>query len=178
MLYPSPFGPIYLKSFQGSIIFCNWMSPDCLGKLLKIELIAGNQQTSSEDAGVLNEAIDQLTQYFSGVRKEFDLPLTLIGTEFQKKVWQLLPSVAYGSTISYKELSQRFGNPKAVRAIARACGANPLAIILPCHRIVASGGKVGGYTGGIDKKLALLSLEQSFLPEDDLTLFSHSKNNN
>lgn len=87
------------------------------------------------------------------------LPLDLHGTSFQMSVWKDMLSIPAGTTRSYSEVARRIGRPKAFRAVARACGANPVPIVVPCHRVVASGGKLGGYTGGIEKKIALLASE-------------------
>jgi AraC family transcriptional regulator of adaptative response/methylated-DNA-[protein]-cysteine methyltransferase len=94
-----------------------------------------------------------------GKRLEEDLPLVLHGTPFQVSVWKEMLKIPAGSTRSYAEIARRIGRPKAFRAVAQACGANPIPIVVPCHRVVASGGKLGGYTGGIEKKLSLLAAE-------------------
>ena len=94
-----------------------------------------------------------------GKRLEEELPLVLHGTPFQVSVWKEMLKIPAGSTRSYGEVARRIGRPKAFRAVAQACGANPVPIVVPCHRVVASGGKLGGYTGGIEKKLALLANE-------------------
>lgn len=159
ILYHSPFGPLGLISYQGCLIYCNWISDDCKFKKDSIEKLIKIETESPEDVAVLKQTIGQLNEYFLGSRHEFHLPLKLIGTPFQRTVWNLISSVAYGSTITYKELTELYENPKAIRAVAQACGANPIAVIIPCHRIVATNGKTGGYTGGLDKKIALLSLE-------------------
>lgn len=88
-----------------------------------------------------------------------DLPLDLQGTDFQLRVWKEMLRIPAGSTRSYAEVARQIGRPTAYRAVAQACGANPVPIVVPCHRVVASGGKLGGYTGGIDRKLALLASE-------------------
>ncbi len=107
----------------------------------------------------LREAARQLDQYFAGRRTEFSLPLAPAGTEFQRSVWLSLPDIPYGEVISYAELAGWVGRPTAYRAVGQANGANPLAIFLPCHRVVASGGAIGGYGGGLDVKRQLLALE-------------------
>ena len=109
--------------------------------------------------GIVGEACRQLDEYFRGTRKEFDLPLALQGTPFQKAVWHRLTEIPYGETISYAELAQRVGNPKACRAVGTANGANPLPIVIPCHRVIATGGGLGGYAGGLPMKRQLLDLE-------------------
>ena len=104
-------------------------------------------------------AKNQLDEYFAGQRQEFTLPLKPAGTEFQQKVWQQLLLIPYGTTISYQEVANRLGDPKCIRAAARANGQNPIAIIIPCHRVIGSGGEMTGYAGGIQRKKDLLTLE-------------------
>lgn len=101
----------------------------------------------------------QLDEYFCGKRQNFDVPLALYGTPFQIKVWQTLLGIAYGQTISYKTLAERLGKPTAFRACANANGKNPISLIVPCHRVIASDGTLGGYTGGVDIKRTLLGIE-------------------
>ncbi len=113
----------------------------------------------TEDAKPFLEAIRQLRAYFHGELKEFDLPLAMEGTAFQLSVWQSLCAIPYGTTISYGELADRIGNPKAMRAVGLANGSNPIAIIVPCHRVIGSNGKLTGYGGGLPIKEKLLALE-------------------
>lgn len=108
---------------------------------------------------VLKQAEVELEEYFAGQRKDFTLPLAAKGTEFQRKVWQALCEIPYGEAISYQELANRVGNPKAVRAVGTANGKNPLSIVVPCHRVVGKDGKLTGYAGGVERKLRLLNLE-------------------
>ncbi len=103
----------------------------------------------------------QLKEYFNHKRKEFDLPLEIIGTDFQKKVWKQLLKIPFGKTISYKELALRLGNLKSIRAAAKANGANPLPIVIPCHRVLGADGNLVGYGSGLDVKEKLLQLEGS-----------------
>ena len=120
-----------------------------------------NDLDSKEPAqSLLLTAIDQLDEYIDGRRDTFDLPLDLsLGTSFQQQVWQALQEIKHGETISYATLAQRVGNPKGFRAVANANSKNPFSIVVPCHRVIASDGKLGGYTGGLDKKEYLLALE-------------------
>lgn len=114
---------------------------------------------NAEQNLILN-TIEKLAEYQTGKRTKFELPLDIsIGTEFQQKVWQALLDIEYGQTISYAKLAQTIGQPNAYRAVANANGKNPITIIIPCHRVIASDGGLGGYTGGIDKKSILLSHE-------------------
>ena len=101
----------------------------------------------------------QLKEYFDGERKEFDLPLEIEGTEFHKRVWKELEKIPYGKTISYKELAIRLGDEKVIRASAKANGANPLPIVIPCHRVIGSDGSLVGFGGGLKIKEQLLTLE-------------------
>jgi methylated-DNA-[protein]-cysteine S-methyltransferase len=109
--------------------------------------------------GPVGEAIRQLREYFAGKRVEFDLPLAPEGTAFQRGVWRQLQEIPYGETISYGELARRVGNPKASRAVGSANGANPLPIVIPCHRVIAGDGSLGGFGGGLPTKQTLLDLE-------------------
>jgi len=109
--------------------------------------------------GPVAEASRQLREYFAGRRNEFDLPLTPQGTEFQRTVWDRLQEIPYGETISYGELAKRIGNPKASRAVGAANGSNPIPIVIPCHRVIGSTGRLTGFGGGLPTKEALLALE-------------------
>jgi len=102
----------------------------------------------------------QLNEYFERKRRDFTLPLNPQGTPFQKEIWKTLLTIPYGTTISYAKEAEIFGNPKAIRAVANANGRNPIAILIPCHRVIASSGGLGGYSGGIEKKEFLLRLEK------------------
>jgi len=109
---------------------------------------------------VLQEVISQLSEYFSGQRSSFDVPLDLAhGTAFQQAVWQVLLKIPQGGTVSYGEVSQRIGKPAAVRAVGAAVGRNPVSIIVPCHRVLGASGAITGYAGGLARKTALLKLE-------------------
>ncbi|MGQ8366558.1 methylated-DNA--[protein]-cysteine S-methyltransferase [Glaciecola sp. 1036] len=106
-------------------------------------------------------ACAQLAEYFAGSRKRFDLPLAPRGTDFQKNVWQHLCKVEYGNTASYLDIATAIGNVKACRAVGAANGKNPIAIVVPCHRIIGATGKLTGYAGGLSRKSFLLQLEQA-----------------
>jgi len=105
------------------------------------------------------EVIRQLQAYFSGELKEFNVPLAMEGTEFQLRVWNALRAIPYGETISYAQLAERIGNPKAVRAVGLANGSNPIPIIVPCHRVIGGNGSLTGFGGGLSTKKRLLELE-------------------
>ena len=116
-----------------------------------------------QDKTPFGEVIRQLQAYFRGELKEFDLPLALGGTEFQLRVWNSLRTIPYGETISYGQLAERIGNPKAVRAVGLANGSNPIPIIIPCHRVIGSDGSLTGFGGGLSTKKMLLELESKQL---------------
>ncbi len=117
-------------------------------------------QLQNSDHPLLIRLEAELSEYFAGERDRFTLPLNPAGTPFQKQVWETLLTIPYGTTISYASEAERFGNPKAIRAVANANGRNPIAILIPCHRVIATGGGLGGYSGGIEKKEFLLRLER------------------
>jgi len=108
---------------------------------------------------LIKKTAAQLTEYFAGKRTEFDLPLVPSGTEFQRSAWQALLTIPYGKTRSYGEIAAQIGNPKACRAVGMANNRNPIAIIIPCHRVIGSNGSLVGYGGGLDVKRFLLDLE-------------------
>lgn len=112
------------------------------------------------DGTTLKEPAEQLAAYFAGKRRRFDVPLAPHGTPFQQEVWRALCDIPYGETTSYGELAERIGRPKAVRAVGLANGSNPIAIIIPCHRVIGSNGSLTGYGGGLATKRALLELER------------------
>lgn len=147
--------------------YYNFASP--VGDLLlgeennELTLLAFNKERREEGSApssFLQEVEKQLTEYFAGKRREFDLVLKPPGTDFQKRVWQELLTVPYGETISYKEIAEQIGSPKAYRAVGLANNRNPLAIIIPCHRVIGTDGTLVGYGGGLKVKRFLLDLEK------------------
>lgn len=114
-----------------------------------------------QDTELLIKAAAELTEYFDGKRKVFDLPLSMHGTGFQKKVWECLLQIPYGETRTYKEIAAMTGNAKACRAVGMANHSNPVSIVVPCHRVIGSDGKLTGYAGGLELKEKLLLLEQN-----------------
>ena len=109
---------------------------------------------------LLRDAMQQLTRYFAGDLRAFTLPLDLHGTAFQCRVWQALQEIAAGATLRYGDIASRIGAPTAARAVGAAVGRNPLSVIVPCHRVLGAAGTLTGYAGGLDRKVALLDLEQ------------------
>ena len=151
----SPIGPITLASDGGKLtglyMEVSWHPP-------KEELLG--QRADAADDDVLVKAAGQLESYFAGQLTDFDLPLELQGTGFQRTVWDHLRDIPYGETISYGELARRIGQPTASRAVGLANGRNPISIVVPCHRVVGANGSLTGYGGGIERKQFLLGLEQ------------------
>lgn len=163
--YSSPFGDLTLGSFEGKLCLCDWTAEkhrEQVDRRLRKALKAGYEERRSE---MIREAVKQLDEYFDGKRKEFDIPLLFVGTAFQKKVWNKLLEVPYGTTLSYGELANQLGMPQAVRAVANANGANALSIFAPCHRIIGSNHSLTGYAGGLEAKRGLLTLENGFLSD-------------
>ena len=117
----------------------------------------------------LADAVAQLSEYFAGKRRAFDLPLSVSGTDFQRRVWSTLMDIPYGETRSYQEIAEAIGNPKATRAVGMANNRNPICILIPCHRVVGKSGQLVGYAGGLDRKRRLLELESERWPMLDET---------
>ena len=166
----TPFGELILGEYDNALCLCDWRyrkMRDSIDQRIKKHL---KSQFVEKKSSLIQEAKVQLDQYFKGNRTEFDIPLLLSGTDFQKKVWNALIKIPYGKTITYMKLSANLGDLKAIRAVASANGANAIAIFIPCHRIIGSDGKMVGYAGGTDVKKKLLKLENA-LPENQLELF-------
>ena len=151
----SALGPLSIAATTAGIVAIEFgeVNFSALAATMKLKL-------SNTSTPLLSNCTKQLSEYFAGNRKEFSLPLHLVGTDFQQKVWHTLRTIPYGSTISYKEEALKVGNAKAVRAVAQANGANPVPIIIPCHRVINSDGTTGGYSSGVEKKHFLLKLEK------------------
>ena len=129
--------------------------------IISLDFVDEVPRTQNSDHPLLLRLEKELNEYLAGKRKTFTLPLNPQGTPFQKGVWETLQTISYGETISYAQEAERFGNQKATRAVANANGKNPIAILIPCHRVIATGGGLGGYSGGVDKKEFLLELEKN-----------------
>jgi methylated-DNA-[protein]-cysteine S-methyltransferase len=147
-IFETPVGPLYLVASEKGLRGLCWKNK--------------NTQSAPGRAAeeILRDTRAQLAEYFRGKRTAFDLPLDMDGTEFQLQVWRELQKIPYGKTISYRELATRVRNPKACRAVGTANGRNPVPIIVPCHRVIAADGTLGGYTGGLMIKTKLLDLEK------------------
>lgn len=140
----SPLGNIQINSREGCLSELKFTQEETDGEILDQVLLG---------------TVRQLEEYFAGKRKTFDMPIGLGGTDFQRKVWLAMNEVPLGQTTTYLKISQKLGNPGAIRAVGAAIGANPILVILPCHRVLGSDGKLTGYAGGLDRKKALLELE-------------------
>ena len=116
------------------------------------------------ETAVLKQAERELAEYFSGTRREFDLPLAPRGTDFQRRVWRALRDIPYGQTRSYAQLAAAIGAPRACRAVGGANGKNPLPILIPCHRVIGADGRLAGFSAGLERKEALLALEGIHAP--------------
>lgn len=159
--FTTPVGDLILGSHEGKLCLADWKYRKMrttidtrIQKSLKDEYV---EQTSE----VIEETIKQMKEYFENERKDFDIPLLILGTDFQKSVWQGLIKIPYGKTVSYLELAKNIGKEKAVRAVASANGANAISLLIPCHRIIGSDGSLTGYTGGLDVKRKLLEIENN-----------------
>ena len=149
LYYDSPIGTLEIcgtEEYIKSVLFFDSEKRDC-----------------KKVSQLLNTCVQQLDEYFNKKRKKFYLPLQPQGTDFQKAVWDALLEVPYGATVSYFDVATKVGNPKAVRAVGGANGKNPITIIIPCHRIIGSNGKLVGYGGGLWRKKWLLQHEQNLL---------------
>lgn len=122
----------------------------------------GKLEADEEETLLLSQAVQELDEYFEGRRREFDLPLKPHGTAFQKRVWEALRRIPYGKTASYRDIAKAVENPRGFRAVGNANGKNPIVIVVPCHRVIAADGSLGGYTGGLDIKRFLLEHENKW----------------
>lgn len=145
-------------SFEDELLYLA-INDDDFEKKLKFFKKELNVDKTVENIIKFETLITQLNEYIAKKRRVFTIPYRLFGTDFQKGIWKILEKIPYGKTISYKEEAILYGNPKAFRAVANANGKNNLSIIIPCHRVIANSGKLGGYSGGIEIKKALLEIE-------------------
>jgi methylated-DNA-[protein]-cysteine S-methyltransferase len=164
-LHKTEIGKVVLGSFRDRLCLLGFRSremtrtvDDRIKKALNAELVEGDDE-------ILEKTRTQLDEYLQGRRREFDIPVLMVGTDFQKRVWNALMKVPYGTTSTYLKLAKDVGNEKAVRAVGNANAANPISIIIPCHRIIGSDGGLVGYGGGLSIKKRLLELERSDLSD-------------
>ncbi len=166
--------PVLSKTLK-DLAISYWISPSPVGRLLLVGNPDGLQALQFQDGAhpldiqpswtqsrePFDPVLEQLEEYFDGSRTRFQIALNLQGTPFQCQVWKALQSIPYGRTVSYGKIAHQIGSPKASRAVGAANGRNPASIIVPCHRVIGSNGKLVGYGGGLPIKTALLALEQS-----------------
>lgn len=157
-------GALILGSFQGRLCLLGFGNRDMTQMVAhRMATILGADVAERNEA-LLEETKRQIDEYLAGKRRAFEVPLLTVGTDFQKSVWNALLKVPYGATSTYRQIAEAIGNGRAVRAVGNACGANPIAIIVPCHRIIGSDGSLVGYYGGLSLKRRLLNLERGHIP--------------
>ena len=149
----TPIGLLYLIASSNALIKICFETENC-------DLI---HRVNTGENRIIRTAVSQFNEYFSGIRKNFTIPLMPQGTAFQKQVWQQLPQIPYGKTISYQELAASIGDKKKARAVGSANSRNPIPVIIPCHRVIRKNGSLGGYSRGIEKKRFLLRLEGNII---------------
>lgn len=179
LIVPSPVGALLLREDAGKLAEVAFLSPTFSPETpFEQELAAANfnastiaaarlnanDATPSETPPILRRAAAQLAEYFTGTRPRFDLPLAPVGTEFQRRVWAATSAIPFGETATYGEIARKIGAPNAARAVGGALNRNPLAIVVPCHRVVGSAGRLTGYDGGVNRKAFLLTLERPEAP--------------
>ena len=152
---PSPVGPLFLAASAKGLVRLEFEA-----RMQKL----GSCTTLQESRSALAPYLSELDQYFAGERREFSFPLDLRGTDFQLACWNALLEIPYGETRSYREIAQAIGHAHAYRAVGMSNNRNPVAIVVPCHRVIASSGSLCGYGGGLDIKRKLLDLEQASVP--------------
>ncbi len=153
----SPIGAIYLVASEEGLNYVYW-------NRLKIPMVSEKNENTPA-AKILNKTEKQLNEYFAGKRTQFDLPISVEGTEFQKRVWKQLSQIPFGVTVSYKDIALKLNDGNASRAVGTANGRNPISIVVPCHRVISSDGTLGGYAGGLPAKVKLLNLEKASFRE-------------
>jgi methylated-DNA-[protein]-cysteine S-methyltransferase len=164
--YKTPYAEFILGAFDEKLCMLDYRYRAKRKSVDKRLCSALNAEYVEKDSDVLVQTRKELDEYLRGERKVFNIALLMLGSEFQKSVWEALLQIPYGKTASYLELSKIVGNEKAVRAVANANGANAISIIIPCHRIIGTNGKLTGYAGGLPLKKKLLALENNLFTEN------------
>ena len=157
--WKSPMGELILGDYQGKLCLSDWRYRKMREQIDQRICKGIGAVFIEEENTLIKEVKKQFLAYFSGKLNEFDLPLLLVGSDFQKQVWETLMEIPYGKTLSYLQLSRQLKNEKAIRAVASAHGANAISIVVPCHRIIGNSGELVGYAGGVCTKQKLLELE-------------------
>ena len=157
----TPIGEMILGSYDNKLCMADWRYRKGRESIDRRVQKGLNATFIEEESSVLTLAKEELEAYFQGLRKTFDVPLLMVGTEFQKSIWHELMEIPFGTTVSYLDLAKGIDNEKAVRAVASAVGANAISIFVPCHRIIGSDGSLTGYAGGLDAKKELLEIENN-----------------
>lgn len=153
--FDSPIGKILIISDNSGLKELRFIKKDFITNLPE-----QTQDNFTKAVKICQQAKEELQKYFEGSLKQFTVQLSPEGTDFQKSVWKELCKIPYGKTLSYKQIAANINNPKSCRAVGNANGKNPIPIIIPCHRVICTGGKLGGFSAGLDRKRFLLSLEQ------------------
>lgn len=162
--FHTPYGELLLGSFGDAMCLCDWRHHR-MREAVDTRIQRGLGAVYAEGSSpVIEAAMAQLTDYFAGRRRDFDVPLRMVGTVFQQRVWKALQSLPYGGTVTYTALTDRIAERTAIRAVAAANGANALSILVPCHRVIRSAGELVGYAGGLAAKHGLLALEGAVPP--------------
>lgn len=161
----SPLGPLIIVANEKSVLMVENIHSQHLARELNklTEVHSKSIVDDDKNSKPLASIASELNAYFNGKLTEFHTPIDIdsMGTEFQRTIWTEINKIPYGKTSTYSALAKSIGKPSSYRAVANACGRNPITIVIPCHRVLATGGGMGGYTGGVDKKLKLLDLEKS-----------------
>ncbi len=158
-VYDTPCGKIVLGSFRDKLCLCDWLVSRHRERNDRRVMYAFDADVEEGASDVINQAIAELDEYFEGRRKSIDVPYQLVGTEFQIRVWHALCEIPYGATKTYFGIAEKIGNRNSVRAVAQAIGANPIALVVPCHRVIGADGSLTGFAGGLEAKKMLLQLE-------------------
>jgi methylated-DNA-[protein]-cysteine S-methyltransferase len=153
-------GEVILGSFCDRLCLLDFVKGETRGTVEDRIRQVLNAELVEQDDDILRETRRQLDEYLEGQRKGFDIPVLMAGTDFQKDVWNAVMRVPYGATSTYSQIARNIGKERAVRAVGNAMAANPISIVVPCHRIIGSGGELVGYGGGLPLKRKLLALEQ------------------
>jgi len=155
----SPLGELVLVEEDGALVQLRQNTSQTEDDEVSESLKALDPEVYHQDTPFLNRVEAQLNEYFQGQRTGFDLNYRFHGTDFQRRVWEQIASIPYGETLTYGEIAERIDSPRASRAVGNACGNNPVSIVVPCHRVLAANGGLGGYSSGIGNKKKLLEIE-------------------